>query len=61
MKSSNILWGLVLILIGIIFGLNALDIADINIFLMDGGRYLLLFLVLLICLKIKIKVEILLV
>ena len=35
MKSSNILWGLVLILIGIIFGLNALDIADINIFF-DG-------------------------
>ena len=35
MKLSNILWGLVLILIGIIFGLNALDIADINIFF-DG-------------------------
>ena len=34
-KVSNLLWGIVLIVIGIIFGLNALDIADINIFF-DG-------------------------
>ena len=34
-RVSNILWGFVLIIIGIIFGLNALDIADINIFF-DG-------------------------
>ena len=34
-QISNILWGLVFIIIGIIFGLNALDIADINIFF-DG-------------------------
>lgn len=31
-KTSNILWGLVLIIIGLIFGLNALDITNINIF-----------------------------
>jgi len=31
-KTSNILWGTVLIIIGIIFGLNALDITNINIF-----------------------------
>jgi len=36
MKSiSNILWGIVLIVIGSIFGLNALEITDINIFF-DG-------------------------
>ena len=34
-RVSNILWGFVLIIIGIIFGLNALNIADINIFF-DG-------------------------
>lgn len=34
-KTSNILWGLVLIVIGLIFGLNALAITDINIFF-DG-------------------------
>ena len=34
-KVSNLLWGLVLIGIGVIFGLNALNIADINIFF-DG-------------------------
>lgn len=34
-KISNILWGLVLIVIGVIFGLNTLGIADINIFF-DG-------------------------
>ena len=32
---SNVLWGFVLIIIGIVFGLNALDITDINIFF-DG-------------------------
>lgn len=34
-KISNILWGIVLIIIGVIFGLNALEITDINIFF-DG-------------------------
>ncbi len=34
-KTSNILWGLVLIILGIIFGLNALEITNINIFF-DG-------------------------
>lgn len=34
-KVSNLLWGLVLIVLGVIFGLNALDIADIDIFF-DG-------------------------
>lgn len=31
-NTSNLLWGLVLIIIGVIFGLNALNITDINIF-----------------------------
>ena len=31
-KFGNILWGLILVVIGIIFGLNALGITDINIF-----------------------------
>lgn len=35
MKFSNVLWGIVLIVIGVIFGLNALDITNINIFF-DG-------------------------
>lgn len=34
-KISNLLWGLVFIVVGVIFGLNALDITDINIFF-DG-------------------------
>lgn len=34
-KIGNILWGFVLIAVGIIFGLNALEITDINIFF-DG-------------------------
>lgn len=34
-KMSNLLWGLVFIVIGVIFGLNALDITHINIFF-DG-------------------------
>lgn len=34
-KFRNILWGLVFILIGLIFGLNALGITDINVFF-DG-------------------------
>jgi len=33
--KNNILWGVVLIIVGVIFGLNALDITDINIFF-DG-------------------------
>ena len=31
-KSSNIIWGLVLIVLGIIFGLNALELTNINVF-----------------------------
>lgn len=34
-KLDNILWGLLFIALGVIFGLNALDITDINIFF-DG-------------------------
>ena len=32
MKKSNILWGFILIALGVIFGLNALNIANINVF-----------------------------
>ena len=35
MKLSNTLWGMVLVVVGVIFGLNALDITNINIFF-DG-------------------------
>lgn len=31
-KTSNLLWGIVFIVVGVIFGLNALDITNINIF-----------------------------
>lgn len=34
-KISNLLWGLVFIIVGVIFGLNALEITDINVFF-DG-------------------------
>lgn len=34
-KINNLLWGLVFIIVGVIIGLNALDITDINIFF-DG-------------------------
>ena len=34
-KTGNILWGIVFIIVGLIFGLNALGITDINIFF-DG-------------------------
>lgn len=34
-KISNLLWGLVFIIIGVVFGLNSLNITDINIFF-DG-------------------------
>ena len=34
-KAGNILWGIVLIVIGVIFALNALDITSIDIFF-DG-------------------------
>lgn len=34
-KTNNIMWGVLLIIIGIIFGLNSLEIAEINIFF-DG-------------------------
>ncbi len=40
-KISNILWGLILIVVGVIFGLNALEITDINIFF-DGWWTLIL-------------------
>ena len=40
-KTSNILWGLVLVALGVIFALNALDIADFNIFF-DGWWTLLI-------------------
>lgn len=32
MNKTNMLWGLILVIIGVIFGLNALDITDIDIF-----------------------------
>lgn len=35
MKVSNVIWGLVLVAIGVIFGINALGIAEIDIFF-DG-------------------------
>ena len=34
-KISSLLWGLVFIIVGVIFGLNALDITNINVFF-DG-------------------------
>ena len=34
-KMSSLLWGFVFIIVGIIFGLNALELTDINIFF-DG-------------------------
>jgi len=43
-KFGNVLWGIVLIAIGIIFGLNALGI--LTYFLKGGGHCLLLYLVL---------------
>ena len=42
-KFGNILWGLVLVIIGIIFALNALGITDINIFLLNLQYFLLFF------------------
>ena len=36
---SKVLWGIVFIAIGIVIGLNALDITSINIFF-NGGHYL---------------------
>ena len=35
MKLSNVLWGIVLIVLGVVFGLNALDVTSINVFF-DG-------------------------
>ena len=32
MKKSNLIWGLILIVLGVVFGLNALHITSINIF-----------------------------
>ena len=45
-KIENTVIGFILIIIGVIIGLNAFHITNIDLFpLMDGGRYLLLFLV----------------
>lgn len=38
-KFGNVLWGIVLIVVGLIIGGNALGITNINIFLMDGGHF----------------------
>ena len=32
MRAGNFIWGFVFIIVGVIFGLNALDITDIDIF-----------------------------
>lgn len=40
---SRIIWGVVLVVVGVLFALNALDIADVDVFLTDGGRCLSLF------------------
>lgn len=37
-KYTNIMWGVIFIIIGIIIGLNALGLTSINLFLMDGGH-----------------------
>lgn len=42
-RISDIMWGLIFIIIGVILGGNALDIFNINLFLMVGGHYLLLY------------------
>ena len=34
---KNILWGIILVIIGVIIGLNTIGITNIDIFLMDGG------------------------
>lgn len=41
-KFGNILWGIVLITIGVIFGLNAMGITNLIFSFADGGPYLLL-------------------
>lgn len=56
-KIENTVIGLILIIIGVIIGLNAFHITNMIYSLMDGGHYLLLFLVFLVYLKIKIKQE----
>ena len=33
---KNILWGIILVIIGVIIGLNTIGITDIDILLMDG-------------------------
>ena len=52
---SKSLWGIVFVLIGLFIGLNSFGILDINLFLMDGGHYLLLFHVLLDYLILKME------
>ena len=34
-KTRNVLWGIIFVILGVIFGLNALEITDIDIFF-DG-------------------------
>lgn len=40
-NMKSILWGVVLVLLGVLVGTNSLGITNIDIFLMDGGLYLL--------------------
>lgn len=42
MKKSNMLWGIILIVLGIIFGLNALEITSINIFFKGWWTFLII-------------------
>ena len=42
MKLSNILWGIVLIILGVIIGLNALDITHIDIFFKGWWTFLII-------------------
>lgn len=48
-RIDHVLWGLVLIVLGLIFGVNALGFAHIDVFLTVGGLFLLSFRVLLEC------------
>lgn len=49
-KTTSILWGCVLVALGVILGINALGIAQIDIFFQAGGHCLSLCLVRLVCL-----------
>ena len=52
---TSVIWGLVFIIVGVIFGLNTLNITDINIFF-DG--WWTLFIIIPCCLKTKFNDEI---